>query len=149
MARPNWKPAFLESLRTTGNVTAAARAVAIDRAKIYGVRKKSETFAKQWDEAIDIATEVLEEEARRRAETGVKEAVYHNGVVVGHNFKYSDTLLIFLLKAHKPEKYRDNFTLRHEGKIDLDDAPRAKLLAKLEAMTAAVEQGAEADPGGR
>ena len=33
----------------------------------------------------------------------------------------------------------DKMTLKHEGKIELDDAPRAKLLAKLEAMTAAVE----------
>ena len=37
-------------------------------------------------------------------------------------------------------------TLKHEGKIDLDDAPRAKLLAKLEAMTAAVEPTATEEP---
>ena len=38
----------------------------------------------------------------------------------------------------------DKMTLKHEGKLELDDAPRAKLLAKLEAMTAAVEPVEEA-----
>lgn len=34
--------------------------------------------------------------------------------------EYSDTLAIFLLKAHNPEKYRDNIKMQHTG---LDDGP--------------------------
>jgi len=69
-------------------------------------------FAAAWDEALEIATGSLELEARRRAQKGVLEPVYYKGKKVGAVRKYSDTLLIFLLKAHRPDKYRDN--VRHE-----------------------------------
>ena len=33
--------------------------------------------------------------------------------------EYSDTLLIFLLKAHRPEKYRERFDVRTQGNIQV------------------------------
>jgi hypothetical protein len=48
-----------------------------------------------WDDALEISVEVLEVEARRRA---LDRADHH-----------SAALLQFLLKAHKPAKYRDNY----------------------------------------
>ena len=44
--------------------------------------------------------------------------VYYKGEVVGTVKKYSDRLLIVLLKAHRPAKYRENFSMTHSGKID-------------------------------
>lgn len=67
-------------------------------------------FAAQWDEAIETAIDALEHEARRRAVKGVDEPVFYQGNVCGVVTRYSDTLLIQLLKAHRPEKYRE----RHE-----------------------------------
>ena len=44
----------------------------------------------------------------RRAFEGTDEPVYYKGEECGSVRKYSDTLAIFLLKAHAPEKYREN-----------------------------------------
>lgn len=66
----------------------------------------------------------LEAEARRRAMDGVDEPVYHKGEVVGHVRKYSDTLLIFLLKAHRPHKYRDNYKIEHGGQVEVTATER-------------------------
>jgi hypothetical protein len=39
---------------------------------------------------------------------GVDKPVYQGGVLVGYVREYSDQLLVTLLKAHRPEKFRDN-----------------------------------------
>jgi len=120
MAKPNWRPTFLSALRNTGNVSASAKAAGVDRttaykAKAASLQTKNATFAKGWDEAIEVATDLLEGEARRRAIAGVEEPVYYRGEVVGAVRKYSDTLLIFLLKAHRPEKFREHHSMEHSG----------------------------------
>lgn len=85
----------------------------------YEDRKNDELFAAAWEEALEIAIENLELEARRRAETGVIEYQILLGKKVAVNRKYSDTLLIFLLKAHRPQKYRDNSHVEHSGSLGL------------------------------
>src|SRR6266699_1263767 len=39
------------------------------------------------------------------------------GQICGHVRKHSDTLLIFLLKARRPEKYRERIEHQHGGHI--------------------------------
>ena len=56
---------------------------------------------------IDIGADALEDEAVRRAVDGVDEQVFYQGKACGVVRKYSDTLLIFLLKGRRPERYRD------------------------------------------
>ena len=116
-----WKPtpkqaAFISALTITGNVTRAAQSAGYDRASAYQRRESNPAFALAWDEAMELAVSALEIEARRRAAVGIDEPVYYKGQVVGTTRKYSDTLLIFLLKAHRPEMYRDNFSIEHTGK---------------------------------
>lgn len=101
----------------TGNVSAACRKAKITRQNAYFARDDDELFAAAWKEALVIATELLELEARRRAEKGTLEPVYYQGDLVGRVRKYSDTLMIFLLKAHAPDKYRDNVLNDHSGEI--------------------------------
>ena len=71
-------------------------------------------------------------EARRRALTGVEEPVYYKGEAVDRTAKYSDTLLIFLLKAHRPEKFRDNVSAEHSckdgGPIQEENVLEAKMM---------------------
>jgi hypothetical protein len=62
-----------------------------------------------------VRVELLETEMRRRAPVGWDEPVFHAGKVVGHIRKFSDTLLIFALKAERPEKYRDHYETRTEA----------------------------------
>jgi hypothetical protein len=50
---------------------------------------------------------VLEAEAFRRAVVGIEDMIGSgDNAEVVHFLRYSDTLLIFLLKARRPEKYR-------------------------------------------
>ncbi|CAN0502903.1 unnamed protein product, partial [Discosporangium mesarthrocarpum] len=42
-----------------------------------------------------------------RAYHGVEETVWHRGEAVGTRRRYSDQLLMFLLRAHQPEVYRE------------------------------------------
>lgn len=132
-----WQPKFIKWLCKTGNVTASCIKARISRGHAYEVRKEDPAFAAAWDESLIIATEGLEEEARRRAQDGVLEPVYQGGKMAGKVRKYSDTLLIFLLKAHKPDKYRENYRHEHVGnnggaiEVELNDTERAARLASL------------------
>ena len=89
-----WRPIFLATLRNTANVRLAAQAAGIARPYAYAAREQSAEFRAQWDEAMAEAIDVLEAAARKRA------------------LESSDTLLIFLLKSHRPEVYRERIDLR-------------------------------------
>ena len=106
LARP-WNR-FIEALAETGNVASSCRATGIPRTTAYRQRDCSPKFKSDWDEAIDIAVDLLEGEARRRAIEGVLEPVFQQGKKVGVIRRYSDKLLELLLKAHKPDKYRES-----------------------------------------
>lgn len=103
---PDWHK-FLVTLASTGVVLTACRKTKIPRRTAYDRRAADPEFARLWDEAAELATESLEEEAVRRARDGTLKPVYQSGALVGKIREYSDTLLIFLLKARKPSVYRD------------------------------------------
>lgn len=98
---------FLEALRQTANVMLAAEAVGFSRSRIYERRQADPDFATAWDETEQEAADRLEAEAWRRAVQGTEEPIYQKGQLVGYARRHSDGLLIHLLKAHKPAKYRD------------------------------------------
>lgn len=100
----DWRESFLKALALTGVVQSAADAANIGRKTAYRERDKDPEFAKQWDDALESALDTLEKEAWRRAVEGVEEPSKF-----GLIRKYSDTLLIFLLKANRPAKYRDTY----------------------------------------
>ena len=116
--RAAWRDVFVERLRATGNVTLAAAGAGVSRQSVYRARKRSKKFRRDWVEAHEQAMDLLEGEARRRA-TGVKEDVYYAGRVVGTRTVYDTPLLMFLLKAHRPELYRDNMKVEHAGGLDV------------------------------
>lgn len=95
--RPDWAPRFLDALRSTCNVRLSASSAGIDRDTAYKRRRRDPSFAAAWDAAEQDAIDVLEAEARRRA------------------LSVSDTLLMFLLRAHRPALYRDNARLELTG----------------------------------
>jgi hemerythrin superfamily protein len=84
-----WFPVFLATLRNTANVRASCQAAKIDRRTAYRNREENADFRAAWDEAIEDACDQLEASAWLRAKGS------------------SDTLMIFLLKAHRPAKYRE------------------------------------------
>lgn len=107
--RAEWEPVFLETLAQNCNVKAACASAGIERSTAYKRRKADNDFAESWDDAIDDGVDALAAEARRRAAEGTRRGIWHQGVRVGEEIEYSDTLIIFLLKAHRPEVYRDNY----------------------------------------
>ena len=123
--KPRWRGAFLAALAQTGNVTAAARAAHVDRTTAYDLRAADPEFAALWRAALDEAADLLEQEARRRAHDGlVRYKFDRKGQPLLHpttgqpycELEYSDTLLIFLLKGARPEKYRERADLNLAGK---------------------------------
>lgn len=126
-SRLRWRKAFLAALGKTGVVVHAATAAKIERKEAYRLREKDPKFAQEWAEALEAATDVLEAEAVRRAVTGVKKPVYQGGERVGYVQEYSDTLLIFLLKGAKPDKYRERFDVRAGSLPDAGSAIAAAL----------------------
>jgi hypothetical protein len=114
--KKTWPQKFLERLRQTGNVGVSAKAAGIARSQVYHWRGTHPDFAAGWDEALEDAVDALEAEARSRAIEGE-----------------SDVLLMFLLKAHRPAKYRERVQAEHTGGVtvrviydgDPDPAPPA------------------------
>lgn len=102
------KSAFLDAFREHGNVTWACRQIGMtNRTEVYRWQENDDQFAIAFREAEIEATETMEAEAYRRAVKGTQKPVYQQGAMVGTVQEYSDTLLIFMLKARAPEKYRD------------------------------------------
>ena len=98
---------FLACLAETGQITKSAKAAKMDRERFYAERKRNPEFAAAWEAALEKAADMLEDVAIERAAKGVLKPVYQGGVKVGTVREYSDGLLTLLLKAHKPEKFRE------------------------------------------
>ena len=117
---PKKKAQFLDALALTGNVRQAAKAVGFSANRFYVHRRQDPTFAQAWEETMEQAMDtVLEPEAIRRTVEGVEKPVYHQGRQVGTVREYSDTLLIFLLKGWKSERYTERREVFHRGAVEL------------------------------
>ncbi|MBF0184687.1 MAG: terminase [Magnetococcales bacterium] len=99
---PARKRAFLLALAETGCLGHACRAVGVSRQAVHEWRRDDQVFAGAVEEALEQAADQLEIAARRRAVEGVQEPVYQGGQQVGIVQRYSDTLLLALLRAHRP-----------------------------------------------
>ena len=108
--------AFLEALAEIGRADLAAEKIGIQRETVYKWRRRDPEFVKRMDAARREASLILEDEAKRRAVDGVEEPVFYLGQECGAIRRYSDTLLIFLLKCNNPEKFRDIVHNEHTGK---------------------------------
>ncbi len=114
---PKKRSAFLEGLAGGASVTAACLLAGIGRRSAYDWRDSDEAFAAEWDDAVEAGTDLMEDEMRRRAVDGVDEPRFHDGEVCGHVRRYSDTLLIFMLKARRPDKYKERGEVAQTGKV--------------------------------
>ena len=101
---------FLAALSQTASVTRACEIASLPRRTVYNWRAMDVEFARAWEVALDLGTDALEDEAIRRATQGTERPVFQGKQLVGHTRDFSDTLLIFMLKARRPEKYRERHT---------------------------------------
>jgi len=65
----------------------------------YVWKREDPEFAHAWEDAIEQGCDLLEDEAKRRA------------------LDSSDLLLIFLLKAKRPDKYRERHEVKSVGEL--------------------------------
>ena len=100
---------FLEFLAETGNVGDAAAHAQLSRKQILRARQDP-SFERLYQEAFELGIQSIEDEAHTRAVKGTLEPVFHRGRRVATIRKKSDLLLMFILKARKPELYRDNYS---------------------------------------
>jgi hypothetical protein len=88
--------------------------------------KTCEGYAEAAERAFDTAGDLLEAEARRRAVDGEIEVtvVEHadGSKTTTKKRRTSDTLLIFMLKGIRPEKFRDNQHIKLDGTVTFAQA---------------------------
>ena len=111
------KKRFLEVLAQTSNVSEAARGAGLTRVQVCKIYEIDEKFAMAWRTAIDEAVDDLEHEARRRALDGTEEPVFYQGKECARVRRYSDSLMLALLKAERPEKYKDRVASELSGEL--------------------------------
>jgi hypothetical protein len=139
---------FLEALANTGSVTAAIAVANTSRTRVYELRKTDPAFASAWQEAEEIATDRLEDEARRRAIEGIAEPLVSAGKLVRDDDgqpiqvrRYSDNLLLALLKARRPPRRERSVRFQLPALRSAADAASA-----IAGLTAGVGAG-EVTPG--
>ena len=139
------REAFLRALADTGIVTVAAGVAGVTRARAYQVRKEDRAFAAAWDEAEEKAADALEGEAWHRAVVGVPEPLVSAGKVVRDDDgqpitirRYSDALHTLLLKARRPDRFKERSEVVHDISNRLAErleAARLRMLDRLRAPT--------------
>lgn len=106
---------FLKVLAREYKVGVAAKAAGYaDTSELYRARAEDEEFAQAWDDALARAADMLEEAAFDRAVNGVSKPILYKGEVVAEEITYSDSILLAMLGARKPEYRRDR------TKVDVD-----------------------------
>jgi hypothetical protein len=139
---------FLQALADTGSVTAAIAVAGSSRTRVYELRKADREFACAWQQAEETATDRLEDEGRRHAVEGVTEPLVSAGKLVRDDDgqpisvrRYSDHLLLALLKAHRPPRRERSVRFQLPALRSAADAAGA-----MASITAAVAAG-EITPG--
>lgn len=112
------KVAFLAAFARCGIVSQACRLAEVGRSAHYQWLHDDPEYVKAFEDSKQDAIESLEKEAIRRARKGWLEPIFHEGAVCGHKRKYSDTLLIFILKGAAPDKYRERLDATVKGSMD-------------------------------
>jgi hypothetical protein len=121
MIKPNQWKRFLKVISDGGSIGKALDASKIGTTAFYDQKKKNPDFAKAYQHAMERAMDRMEDAAYTRAVNGVKERIpTKNGTII--RTVYSDSLLMFLLKAHRPGKFKDTVRNEHTG---ADGAPLA------------------------
>ncbi len=95
--RRDWRPAFLKGFAKAGTVTGGCEQAKVNRTTAYRERQRSESFALAWADIEAGVTLQLESRAVELAIAG------------------SERLIEFLLKARRPDVYRERHQVEMAG----------------------------------
>jgi hypothetical protein len=143
---PERQQRFLGFLAETGNVSRSVKLAGTSAPRVYTLRQNDPAFRQAWDEAEEIAADRLEEEAWRRAVEGFEEPVVSAGKLVRDEAgnavmmrRYSDTLLLALLRARRPGKFNKRLSADIAIASNVSFDVRAMLLTKLAQLASQAE----------
>lgn len=115
---------FLAAYAECGTIRTATAMSGVARSMHWEWLANSPGYAEKFEAAKAESVEMLEDEARRRAHDGIRKRKFHPRSKRAYDeIEYSDVLLIVLLKANAPEKYRERFdsqvnaTVAHSGQV--------------------------------
>jgi hypothetical protein len=108
---------FLDTLAEGYSVSSAAKTAGGTPGNFRAWRRADPNFAADWDEAIEEGTDHLEDVATDRA------------------VEKSDTLMVMMLKARRPDKFDRGSKLEVSGGISVEGS-KAKLLNRLARLQA-------------
>lgn len=111
---------YIEYLRRCGFKHRAAEAVGVSYQTMRNAENADPVFAQQVEDALDEYAEGLEQEADRRGKDGIDKPIFYKGERIDVVKDYSDQLLMFRLKALKPEKYRERADLQTSGNVTVE-----------------------------
>jgi hypothetical protein len=120
--QPERQRRFLAAFAASGSVGRASRWARIHRQSHYFWLAADPSYPTRFRQAETQAARTLEDEAVRRAYEGLRKPVWYKGKIVGYETEYSDTLLLAVLKANNPDKFRDRVE-----QINLQDLDPDKL----------------------
>lgn len=119
---PQRQVEFIAALADSGCVEKAAREVCMSVTSCYRLRRApgAENFAVAWDAALAQAARRLVDLAFDRAINGSDEPLFDkDGHRIGRRMRHNDRLLMFLLRAYMPDRFRHaHHNVRHP-----DEAP--------------------------
>lgn len=115
MRGKHWVPVFLDVFRQNANVTEACKAAGVGRTSVYRHLKDDVTFAADYEVARQEAVDSLQKVAWARAKDGL-----------------SDTMLIYLLKVHGGEEFRNDQRRQQEHR--LSESAMKALVEKIAGM---------------
>lgn len=108
---------FLDALEVGASLSRAAEAAGGRLSNFRRWRSDDPNFAEDWDDAIEAGTDYMEDAAVQRA------------------VKKSDPLMMFMLKARRPDKYDRGSKLEVSGGISVEGS-KQKLLNKIARLQA-------------
>jgi len=120
---------FLKNLETSCRVVHSCDLAGLDYSELLRRRRSDAKVDERFMASYEIGLQALEDEATRRAFVGVEQPVFYKGEVCGSVLNYSDSLMQFLLKGGKPEKFKER-TQNENTNFNVDLAERLEAARK-------------------
>lgn len=139
--KDGWTPQrqrdFIAALAGTGSLEFACMEVGMSKSSAHRLRRSpgADQFSAAWDVALEHAAKVLLDTAFERALIGSTEPVFdREGNRTGTRYRQNDRLLMFLLRAYMPGRFRHAHRDWRASDEALPPAPEPmdKVLAQLE-----------------
>ena len=125
---------FIETLTASGSVRLSTEACGMTQCSVYKLRHRpgAESFARAWDEAVEIAARRVRDVLLDQAINGVPERVLIGRDTVVERRRFNHRTMIWVLQHHMPDRYPGASTTHRRGWTDAHEdgsgeAPTRKL----------------------